>query len=232
MGNREVVQVRELFTDARLVATRDLRIEARSRVLLNQVAPFALLVLVLFGFALDADQRTLRTFAPGLFWVAVLLAALLAVQRSTSLEHADDAHTGLRLSGMAPSSVFLGKAAAVFVQLIVLETLLTMGIVVLYGSEVDDPLLLVLTAAAAAVAVATTGTLYGALASGLGARETLLPILLLPVLAPVLIGATRSFDDALGAAAVDGWAWLGLLAVFGLVATVLGALAYGAMIED
>ena len=229
---RGVGQVRELFTDAGLVATRDLRIEARSRVLLNQVAPFALLVLVLFGFALDADQRTLRTFAPGLFWVTVLLAALLAVQRSASIEHADDAHTGLRLSGMAAASVFLGKAAAVFIQLMVLEVLLTIGIVVLYGSEVDNPVLLVLTAVAAAVGVATTGTLCGALASGLGARDTLLPILLLPVLAPVLIGATRSFDDALGAAAVDGWAWLGLLAVFGLVATVLGALAHGAMIED
>ncbi|MDP6078205.1 MAG: heme exporter protein CcmB, partial [Acidimicrobiales bacterium] len=117
--------MRELLIDARLIAIKDLRIEARSRVLLNQVAPFALLVLVLFGFALDADQRTLRSFAPGLFWVAVLLAALLAVQRSTSLERADDAQTGLRLSGMAPSSVFLGKAAAVFLQLAVLEVLLT-----------------------------------------------------------------------------------------------------------
>ena len=224
--------MRELLIDARLIAIKDLRIEARSRVLINQVAPFALLVLVLFGFALDADQRTLRSFAPGLFWVAVLLAALLAVQRSTSLERADDAQTGLRLSGMAPSSVFLGKAAAVFLQLAVLEVLLTIGIVVLYGSQVDDPVLLILTAATAAVAVAATGTLYGALASGLGARETLLPILLLPVLAPVLIGATRSFDDALGTAAVDGWAWLGLLAVFGLVATALGALAHGAMIEN
>ncbi len=116
-------------------------------------------------------------------------------------------------SGYGRRGMLAYHATAVFVQLIVLETLLTMGIVVLYGSEVDDPLLLVLTAAAAAVAVATTGTLYGALASGLGARETLLPILLLPVLAPVLIGATRSFDDALGAAAVDGWAWLGLLVI-------------------
>ena len=50
--------MRELLIDARLIAIKDLRIEARSRVLLNQVAPFALLVLVLFGFALDADQRT------------------------------------------------------------------------------------------------------------------------------------------------------------------------------
>ena len=119
-----------------------------------------------------------------------------------------------------------------FVQLAVLEVLLVVGIVVLYGSTVEDPLLLVVSGLAAGVSVAATGTLYGALASVLGVRETLLPILLLPVLAPVLIGATRAFDDALGAAAVDGWAWLGLLVVFGLVATVLGALAHGVLIED
>ncbi|MDG2907256.1 MAG: heme exporter protein CcmB [Acidimicrobiales bacterium] len=220
------------FADARLVAAKDLRIEARSRVLLNQVAPFALLVLVLFGFALDADQRTLRAFAPGLFWVAVLFCALLAIQRSVSVEQADGALTGLRLSGMSPAALFVGKASAVFVQLVVLEVLLTAGIIVLYGSEVEQPLLVVATGLLAAVAVACTGTLYGALASGLGVRETLLPILLLPVLAPVLIGATRAFDDALGNAAVDGWAWLGLLAVFAVVATAGGALAHGALVDE
>jgi heme exporter protein B len=224
--------VSRFLADARLVAAKDLRIEARSRVVLNQVAPFALLVLVLFGFALDADQRTLRAFAPGLFWVAVLLCALLAVQRSVSVEQADGALTGLRLSGMSPAALFVGKAAAVFVQLVVLEVLLTAGIVVLYGSEVEQPLLVAATGLLAAVAVACTGTLYGALASGLGVRETLLPILLLPVLAPVLIGATRAFDDALGNAAVDGWAWLGLLAVFAVVASGLGALAHGALVEE
>ena len=77
-----------------------------------------------------------------------------------------------------------------------------------------------------------SGTRSGALAAGRGVRETLLPILLLPVLAPVLIAATRAFDDALGVAAVDGWAWTGLLAATALVATVVGALAYGALIED
>ena len=52
------------------------------------------------------------------------------------------------------------------------------------------------------------------------------------MLAPVLIGATRAFDDALGNAAVDGWAWLGLLAVFAVVATAGGALAHGALVEE
>ena len=103
---------------------------------------------------------------------------------------------------------------------------------VFYGVEVDDPALLIVAGVLAGATVAAAGTLYGALASGLGVRETLLPILLLPVLAPVLIAATRAFDDALGVAAVDGWAWTGLLAATALVATVVGALAYGALIED
>jgi len=224
--------VKSLLSEAWLVASKDLRIEARSRVLTNQVAPFAVLVLVLFGFALDADQRTLRMFAPGLFWVAVLLCLLLAVQRSSAVESADDAATGLRMAGLAPAAVFLGKSAAIFVQLLVLELLLTAGIIVFYGSSVKNLFLWLIAGLVTALAVATTGTLYGALASGLGVRETLLPILLLPVLAPVLIGATRAYDDALGAAAVDGWAWTGLLAMFAVVASTLGALAYGALVED
>ena len=224
--------MREVLADLGLVAAKDLRIEFRSRVLANQVAPFALLVLVLFGVALDADQRTLRSFAPGLFWVAVLLCALLAVQRSVAVERADDAVVGLRLSGMSPAALFLGKATAVLVQLLVLEVLLTGGIIVLYRSSVEDVVLLVLTGLTAGVAVAAAGTLYGAMAAGLGVRETLLPILLLPVLAPVLIGATRAFDDALGAAAVDGWAWLVLLAGLAVVFTLVGALAHRVLVED
>ncbi|MEC8998830.1 MAG: heme exporter protein CcmB [Actinomycetota bacterium] len=221
-----------ILSDALLVAGRDLRIEARSRVVLDQVVPFSVLVLVLFGFALDADHHTLRTFAPGLFWVAVLLSALLAVQRSTALDRADGTDTALRMSGLSPASLFLGRAAAVYVQVVALQVVLVGGLLVFYGVDVEDPLLLVVAGLVAGVAVAAAGTLYGALASGLGVRETLLPILLLPVLAPVLIGATRAYEDALGSAAVDGWAWTGLLAVAALVLTVVGASAHGALVED
>ncbi len=224
--------LRTVLSEARLVATRDLRIEARSRVVVDQVLPFAVLVLVLFGFALDADHRTLRTFAPGLFWVAVLLSALLAVQRSASVDAADGTGIALRMSGLSPVARYLGRATAVLVQLLVLEAVLVGGLVVFYGVDVDDWFLLVVAGVVAGVAVAATGTLYGALASGLGARETLLPILVLPVLAPVLIGATRAFDDALGAAAVDGWAWTGLLTVVALILTVVGASAHGVLVED
>ena len=221
-----------MWHDVRLIAGKDLRIEWRSQVATGQVAPFAILVLVLFGFALDADTVALRTFTGGLYWVTVLFSAVLAIQRSFALESADGNRDALRLSGIEPAAIFFGKATALVVQLVLLEVLLGAGVAVLYGPSVEDFPLLVATAGVATIGVAAAGTLYGVLAAGLRVRETILPILLLPVLAPVLIGATRAFDDALGTVAVNGWNWLALLGLTAVVHVAFGALAFGVLLED
>src|SRR5271168_768902 len=122
-----------MWHDALLVAGKDLRIEARSRVALWQVVPFAVLSLVLFAFALGPGQHALRTAAPGLFWLAVLFSTVLAVQRSFAIESGEGTRDGLRLSGIDPAGIFLGKAAAVGAQLLALEAVLTVGIVLLFG---------------------------------------------------------------------------------------------------
>jgi heme exporter protein B len=220
-----------MWRDAALVAGRDLRAEVRSRVTVNQVAPFALLVLVLFAFALDPDGPLLERATPGLYWITVLFAALLAIARSAALDETDGVRDALRLSALEPAGVFVGKALAVAAELVALEALLGVGVIILYGADPAGVGLLVATCLAATVAVAATGTLYGALVSGLRVRETLLPLLLLPVLAPVLIGATRAFEAALAGAPADGWPWCGLLAAFAVLYSVAGAFAYGTLLE-
>ncbi|MFN8039941.1 MAG: heme exporter protein CcmB [Acidimicrobiales bacterium] len=221
-----------MLRDAALVAGKDLRLEARSRVALNQIAPFALLVLVLFAFALDPDRGLLVRATPGLYWVAVLFCSLLAVQRSFTVEAADGNRDALRLSGLDPAGIFLGKAAAVALQLLALEVLLGIGVAILYNAPLGGWPLLISTCLAATAGVAAAGTLYGVLAAGLRVRETLLPLLLLPVLAPVLIGSTRAFEAALSGATADGWPWVGLLTVFALVYIVAGAFAFGPLLEE
>jgi heme exporter protein B len=220
-----------MWRDAALVAGRDLRAEVRSRVTVNQVPPFALLVLVLFAFALDPDGPLLERATPGLYWITVLFSALLAIARSAALDETDGVRDALRLSALEPAGVFVGKALAVAAELVALEALLGVGVIILYGADPAGVGLLVATCLAATVAVAATGTLYGALVSGLRVRETLLPLLLLPVLAPVLIGATRAFEAALGGVPADGWPWCGLLAAFAVLYSVAGALAYGTLLE-
>ena len=221
-----------MWRDALVIAGRDLRIERRSRVVTNQVLPFALLVLVLFAFALDPDRGVLARAAAGLFWVAVLFSALLAIQRSFALEASDEARDGLRLSGLDPAGIFLGKALAVAAQLVVLEALLTIGIAVFYGSELQGPLLLATTAVLATVGIAAAGTLYGVLAAGLRVRETLLPLLVLPVVAPVLLASTRAWEAGLQGVPGEGWSWLRILGVFAVVYVAIGIAAFGALLED
>jgi heme exporter protein B len=221
-----------VWHDALLVAGKDLRIEWRSRVTINQVAPFALLVLVLFAFALDPDRGVLARATAGLYWVAVLFAALLAVQRSFSVEAVDGVRDSLRLAALDPAGVFVGKAVAIAVQLLGLEVLLAAGVAIMYDAELGGPGLLVATSLTATVGLAAAGSLYGVLAAGLRVRETLLPLLLLPVVAPVLIAATRAFEAALDGATVDGWPWLQLLGTFAAVYTVFGLLAFGALLEE
>lgn len=221
-----------MWRDAVLVAGKDLRIEARARVVLNQVGPFALLVVVLFAFALDPDSGVLERTTAGLFWVAVLFSALLAVQRAFALEAADGTRDGLRLSGLDPAGIFVGKSAAVAAQLLVLEALLFGAVVVLYDTEVHNPGLLAVTAVAATAGLAGAGSLYGVLALGLRVRETLLPLLLLPVVAPILIASTQAYEAALTDTSADGWPWVGMLGAFAAAYLVFGVLAFGALLEE
>ncbi len=226
-----------MWRDTVLVAGKDLRIELRSRVVLHQVIPVAVLVLVLFAFALGPDRAPMAQAAPGLFWVAVLFASVLAVQRSFAVEASDGARDGLRLSGLDPAGVFLGKTAAVAVQLVVLEVVLTAGVVVLYGSHVRSYGSVVVAGLAGTAGLAAAGTLYGALAAGLRVRETLLPFLFLPVAAPVLLAGTRAWQVALGTsgrAGVVGDAgdpWIRLLLVFAAVYLALGVVIFGPLQE-
>ena len=117
------------------LARKDLLIEARSKVVATQVVPFAMVVLILFGLALDADSRTLRDLAPGLFWVATLFAGVLTIQRSVAVETLSSTFEALRLSGAPGWKLFAGKAIAVGVQLLAVEAVLALGIVILYRSS-------------------------------------------------------------------------------------------------
>lgn len=231
---------------ARLIARKDLLVERHSRVVVNQVLPFAAVTMIMFAFALDAkavdgaDDRTvgvLELVAPGLVWLATLFSLLVLVQRSFSIESDDGALDALRVAGLDPAAIYWGKSLALGVQLGALEVVLLVAAIVLYGASVPlaGVALLVVTLVLATTGLACVGTLYGGLTSGTSGRETLLPLLVLPVVAPVLIGATRAVESALGTDGValsEGWPWVGLLAVFAIAFGVGGALAFGPLIEE
>lgn len=229
-----------MLRDAWLVAAKDLRVELASRVLTGQVLPFGLIVLILFGFGISPDRRVveapdrsvLEQVAPGLFWLTIFLSALLALGRAFAIEAVDGNLDALKLTGLDPAGVFLGKGFAIWLELLALELLLGIGAFLLYGSPLSHPVLLGVTVVGATTSIAGAGTLYAALASGLRVRETLVPLLVLPVLAPVLLGATLATEAALFGPAGDGWPWAGLLGAFALLYLGAGILSFGPLLEE
>ena len=221
---------------ARAVAAKDLRIELRSRVVSNQVLPFSGLVMIMFAFALDNDD-VLQRVAGGLVWLATLFSLFILVQRTFAVETYDGALDSLRVAGVNPQGIFIGKSVALFVQLLILESVLFVAAVVLYRVNVNGSgvVLLVTCVLCATAGLAFVGTLYGGLTAGARGRETLLPLLLLPVVAPVLICATRATESALRSGGVtvgEGWPWVGVLAVFAAVFGLGGLLSFGSLIEE
>jgi heme exporter protein B len=220
-----------MLRDAALVAGKDLRIEARSRVGLWQVVPFAVLVLVLVAFAIGPDSASLRHAAPGIFWIAVLFSTVLSIQRSVAIESGEGTRDGLRLSGIDPAGIFLGKAAAVGLQLLVLQIVLWAGVTVLFDVRVHVVWLAIVSSLLATVGLACAGVLYGALSAGLRVRDTLLPLLVLPVLAPVLLAGSKAWQAALDGSSSSGAEWLRILIPFAVIYLVIGIVLYGPLQE-
>ena len=134
-----------------------------------------------------------------------------------------------RASLLACTALAGGIAAGLFGST---QNVLAACVVVVYGITLDSIVPLLLATLAATVGIAATGTLYGVLAAGLRVRETLVPVLLLPVVAPVLLGATRSWEAAIDGAPSDAWPWVALLAVFAVLFTAIGMLAFGPLLEE
>jgi heme exporter protein B len=184
------------------VLWKDLVSEWRSRDRVVAMLLFSLLVVVVFHFALPSGmgERT-RELAPGLLWVAYVFAAVLGLNRAFSVELENDALTGLALVPRDRGFVFLGKAAASFVILALVQAITAFVFAVVFElSELREPATLARLAGVVALGslgICTVGTLFAAIAVRTRFREVMLPLLLLPLLIPVLSGSVRATADLL-----------------------------------
>lgn len=218
-----------MIATALLVAAKDLRIEARSRVLLWQVLPFGVVALVLAGIALGPARAGHSDAGPGLFYLVALFVTLLAVNRSIRIEGASGTRSSVATLGLDPAGVFLGKALALALELWAIGAVLLAGSVLLLHAGLGGTLEAVPSVAVTLGALAAAGSLYGALCGREGAA-TLLPAISFPGFVPLLIAGERAYHSALAGGALWQWWVISLVALAAYVA--LGVLLYGVLEES
>jgi heme exporter protein B len=176
------------------ILRKDLVSEWRSRDRVVAMALFAFLVVIVLRFALPgADPAEARRMAPGLLWVAYVFAALLGLNRAFALELENEALSALAMAPADRGFVFLGKAAANFVLLGVVQFATAVVFGLAFALDFV-PLALPLAGVVAlgSLGLCTVGTLFSAVAVRTRYREVMLPLLILPLLVPVLLGAVTA----------------------------------------
>ena len=224
--------MREFILPALTVAWKDILLELRTRDIVVSVLVFALLVAVVFNFALNLTPNTVKELAPGILWVAFAFAGVLAMNRTFVLEKEQGSLDGLMLTPASRDAIYYGKALGTFLFMVVVEAVLLPVFGVLFNFSALS-LGLILTMLVATLGFAIVGTLFSAIAVNTRSREIMLPVLFLPVILPVLIGAVEASAESIGVSDGFGAArWLGLIAVFDLVFLVICPWVFGVVVEE
>lgn len=218
---------------ARAVLAKELRIELRTRDLTQTILFFVLMVAGLFSFAFEPTAVESRRILPGLIWLAFFFAGTLMLQLSFVREQANDTLAALRLAPIDPFAIVLGKVLANFAFLAVTEVIFVPVFSLFYNvpvAAVMGRLLLVLFLGTFGLAVA--GTVFAAMTAQARMRELLLPLLLLPVLAPVLIAGVEATAALLQPDPSLPREWLALLGGSDVIFLTATWLLSGFLIEE
>ena len=224
------------------LARKDLRIEVRSRDTLPPMLAFAVAVTLMLAFTLPtvgAPRASVSTPAgtvllvdvlAGFLWVTVLFAGLIGFARTFEVERAEGAVDSLLLIPVDRSALFLAKGAANLVYLTIVQLFLVPLFLLLFEIDLGSGWGAMLAVIALVdIGFVSIGTLFAALAARTTSRELMLPILALPALIPVFIGAVELTSDLFGGggfSAIAESGWFGILIGFDVIFGVVGALAF------
>ena len=214
------------------VVWKDLAAEFRSRELLGAMLVFALLVVLIFNFALELDVRTRSTVTSGVLWVTFAFAGTLGLNRSMATEKDRGCLDGLLLAPVDRSAIYFGKVIANLAFMLIVEAIVVPVYSLLYNVPLLVPGLLgvILLGSIGYVAV---GTLLASMAVQARTRDVLLPILLFPVVLPELLAAVKASEGFLqGLAAADILPWVNILLVYDVVFLVVAWMVYDYVVEE
>lgn len=214
------------------IIEKDLRAELRSRELLSTMLLFALLSVLIFSFALELDRVARTEAISGVVWVTVVFSSVLGLNRSMTLEREQSGMDAMLLAPISRTAVYAGKAAANFVfALAVGVALLLLASFLFNVPAFTGWTLLVLLVGT--FGFSAVGTLLAAMTVQTRARESLLPIVMMPMALPLLLAAVRATNDILAGAPAEQWLpWIQMLAAVDVIYLALCLLTFSYVVEE
>jgi heme exporter protein B len=214
------------------VVWKDLSAELRSRELFSAMLVFALLVILIFNFALELDPETRSSVTAGVLWVTFAFAGTLGLNRSMAMEKDRGCLDGLLLSPVDRSAIYFGKAIGNLVFMLIVEFIVLPVYSVLYSTNLLQPGLM-LVILLGSIGYTAVGTLLASMAVQTRTRDILLPILLFPLAIPVLIAAVKASAGYLAAIPFNEiLPWLNLLIVYDIIFTSVAFMVFDYIVEE
>jgi heme exporter protein B len=211
---------------------KDVVAELRSKELVSAMLVFALIVVVVFNFAVELRLDLARQTAIGFLWITILFAGMLGLGRSLAREKDRGCLDGLLLAPMVRGMIFVGKMLGNLAFILAIEIVILPLFIFLFDVPFYRPLLL-LAVLLGTVGFAGVGTLLSAMAVHTRARDVMLPIILLPVTIPLVLAAVRASRVVVDARGMgEYWAWAGILIAFDLVLTAISYLTFDYIVEE
>ncbi len=224
--------VGRFFRSLSAIIWKDLAAELRSRELLSAMLVFALLVILIFNFALELDAQARATVTAGVLWVTFAFAGTIGLNRSMAMEKDRGCLDGLLLAPVDRSVIYFGKAIGNLIFMLVVEAIILPAYSILYNVNLIKPglILVILLGSIGYVAV---GTLLSSMAVQTRTRDVLLPILLFPLVIPVMIAAVKASTGYLqGVEFIDIRPWLNLLIVYDVIFIAVAFMVFDFVVEE
>jgi heme exporter protein B len=211
------------------VVRRDLLLAFRQRADVANTLLFFVVVVTMVPLGVGPELNTLRTIAPGIVWVAALLAAILSLNRLFANDYADGTLEQMLLAGEPLPVIVLAKAAAHWLVTGLPITGMAVLLAVMFDLDAASTVILVASLALGTPALSLIGAVGAALTLGLRGGGVLITLLVLPLYVPVLIFGAGAVETAAGGLSPQGH--LLLLGAMSLGATVLAPWAIAAALR-
>ena len=213
------------------VARKDLVSEWRTREMVPALVQFIVLALLIGNFGFQVESGNVTSIAPGILWLALVFAGLVAFGRTFSAEREQASLEAMLMTPASPVAIFAGKAIAATALLIICEAVLLPALTLFFGAPFSGDV--VMAVLLATVGMAALGCIFAAITSRVRARELMLPLLTLPLWIPFIIAGGEAVRSAMGLGLPGSYDQaLGLLIDFDILFVVLTSLAARFVLDE